>query len=288
MDFLWRLHCTPNLLSGAHGFSEDISHPSWGMICDRSVFWQDHSRHPLWLPDRHTVQAQFTTSPGVWSRQTRSEARTTTVMKRMWSLGSQKMDVFINLTRKSFGGQESEGKEMGWNWVSPWFYFVEWEAETLLETSFSHCSRGWFDRRDFLESRDILHTPPSSSHLQLFWGFLTIQEPKRKKQNKTKKKGHKAWIFSTSFQILLAGLILLLFSLLWYFLSSFMDPRGLFTCDITETLSSQECAYPVQSSLIAFYLLQEATPPNHWWCLDSHWLVWVSQFKENVQKQRQH
>lgn len=183
------------------------------------------------------------------------------------------MDVFINLTRNSFGGQESvrfilKVKRWGETECLLWFCFVEWEAETLLETGvFSHCSRGWFDRGDFLQNTDILHTPPSSSYLQLFWP-LRVSHNSRTKEKRKKKRGggggtrHKAWVFNTSFQTLLAGLILLLFRLLWYFLSSFMDPWGLFTCDITETLSSQDCVYPVQTSLIVFYLLQESNTPK--------------------------
>lgn len=114
------------------------------------------------------------------------------------------------------------------------------------------------------QTSSILLPPPLICSFSDPWGFLTIQEPKRKE----KKKGgggdtrHKAWVFNTSFQTLLAGLILLLFGLLWYFLSSFMDPWGLFTCDITETLSSQDCVYPVQTSLIVFYLLQESNTPK--------------------------
>lgn len=86
VDFLWLLHCTPKLLSGAPGFPEDISHPTWRMNCDRSVFWKDHSSHQSLGAVRLTVQAQFTISTGVWNRQTRSEARTVATMKRMWSL----------------------------------------------------------------------------------------------------------------------------------------------------------------------------------------------------------
>lgn len=52
-------------------------------------------------------------------------------------------------------------------------------------------------------------------------------------------------------------------------------------------LSYQDCVFPEQTSLIISYLVQGATHPNQRCCLDSHWLVWVSQFKEKLQKQRQ-
>lgn len=99
--------------------------------------------------------------------------------------------------------------------------------------------------------------PPYTSLLLSFAAFLTPEGFSQFKNQREKKKrrsrggwtgrglGHKAWVFNTSFQTLVAGLILLLFGLLWYFLSSFMDPWGLFTCDITETLSSQDCVYLV-------------------------------------------
>lgn len=97
--------------------------------------------------------------------------------------------------------------------------------------------------------------------------FLTIQEPKSER----KKKGcTNPCFFYPSFQTLLAGLILLFLFLLRYFLPSFMDPRCPFTCDITKTLSYQDCVYPEQTSLIIFYLVQGARHPNPWWCLDSH------------------
>lgn len=52
-------------------------------------------------------------------------------------------------------------------------------------------------------------------------------------------------------------------------------------------LSYQDCVFPEQTSLIVSYLVQGASHPNQRCCLDSHWLVWVSQFKEKLQKQRQ-
>lgn len=49
----------------------------------------------------------------------------------------------------------------------------------------------------------------------------------------------------------------------------------------------QGYVFPEQTSLIIFDILQAATHPDHECCLDSHWLVWVSQFKENLQRQEE-
>lgn len=168
------------------------------------------------------------------------------------------MDVFINLTRNSFGGQESERlvlkvKRWGETECLLWFYFMKWEAETLLETGvLLTAPEGGLTEISYRTQTSSIHlAPPLICSFSDPWGFLSIQEPKRKKKRRSRGGctgrglGHKAWVFNTSFQTLVAGLILLLFGLLWYFLSSFMDPWGLFTCDITETLSSQDCVYPV-------------------------------------------
>lgn len=243
MDFLWLLRCTPKLLSGAHGFSEDISHPSWRMNCDRSVFWKDHSRHPLGLPDTlcrlnsPPLLVFGADKPGVKPGQWQ------------WWRGCDHFEFSNNgcvyqpgkdllwWAGVSKGG--FEGREMGWNWVSPLVLFCGIRGRNIAENEFfSLLQRVAWQRRFPREQRH----PPYTSLLLSFAAFLTpegFSQFKNQRENK-KKEGHKAWIFNTSFQTLLSGLILLLFSLQWYFLSSFMDPKGHFTCDITETLSSQE------------------------------------------------
>lgn len=188
MDFLWLPHCTPKLLSGAHGFSEDISHPTWRMNCDGSVFWKDRSRHPLGLPG-HTVQAQLTISTGVWSRQTSSEARTATMWWRGW-------DHFVEFSNN--GCVYQPDKELLWwagvskvslkvkRWGETecllWFYFVEWEAETLLETGvFLTAPKGGLTEISYrTETSSMPLPPPPICSFSDPWGFLTAQEPKRK------------------------------------------------------------------------------------------------------------
>lgn len=181
--------------------------------------------------------------------------------------------------------------EMGQNWV----YFVETKVETLLETGVSSpfCRR-CFEKGAFLQSRDILLglLPPFTCSFSDFWGFFHNSRAKKKKK---KKRFINPCIFLFFLHLLPNSSNWVNFAVLCYccfysgiFFSSFMDPKGHFTCGITETLSYQVCVYPEQTSLIIFYLLQGSTHPNHSWCLDSHWLVWVSQLKENLQEQRQH
>lgn len=175
LDFLWLLHWARKLLSGARGFSEDISHPTWSMNSDGSVFWKDHSRHPLGLPDTlcklssPSLLVFGTDKPGVKPRQWQ------------WWTGC---DPFVEFSNNGCVYQPDKdllwwtgvskvsfvGKEVRWNWVSPLVLFCGMRGRNIAgKRSFCHCSRGWFDRADFLQNRDILHTPPSSSHLQLFW-----------------------------------------------------------------------------------------------------------------------
>lgn len=91
-----------------------------------------------------------------WCRQSRSEARTATMMKRMWSFVEFSNNGRVYQSDKEllwWAGVRKvslEGKEMGWNWVSPLVLFHEMRGRNIAgNRSSSHCSRGWFDR-DFL------------------------------------------------------------------------------------------------------------------------------------------